>query len=125
VGGLRPTEDDSKFCFPYENLQLEKNPGASPNLNHIDQLLLQPKGDANLLGGFLKSFSPDHHSQIAWVQLQQAASPLVTSPHPNTSHLDRTMTVTKYDVFIFLFFQLVQLKLAIPNCNSIFLNFSL
>lgn len=74
-------------------------------MNHIDQLLLQPKGETNLLGGFSKSFSPDHHSHVAWVWLQQAAFALVTLPYPSTSHLDRTTTVTEYDVFIFLFFQ--------------------
>lgn len=84
-------------------------------MNHIDLLLLQPKGDANLLGGFLKSFSPDHHSHVAWVQLQQAAFPLVTSPHPSTSHLDRTMTVTKYDILIFLFFQIGTTEISDPK----------
>lgn len=115
VGGLRPTGEDSKFCFPCENLQLEKNPGASPNMNHIDQLLLQPKGDANLLGGFLKSFSPDYHSHVAWLQFQQAVFPLVTSSYPSTSHLDRTMTVAKYDVFIFLFFQISTTETSDPK----------
>lgn len=37
VGVFRPTED-SKFCFPWEKLKLEKNSRASPNMNHIDQL---------------------------------------------------------------------------------------
>lgn len=96
---LRPTREDSKFCFFCENLQLEKNPRASPNMHHIDQLLLQSKDDS-LPGAFGKAFPL-----------------IVTLMVPGSASAD---------IFIFLFFQVSTTETSDLKLQyHILLNFSL